>query len=608
MDNESFPSLAESSNENRETSAASASESAAELAGELEAAVPLPPETDAEISDEKPVAAAETPTTAEPAESFADLLSEFEHEHKALTESRQVEATVVSVSTDTVYLDIGFKVEGVLPRSAFENNADEVKSGDKVHVSVKQRNAEGYYELSRFKVKQPTDWASLEAAFAEKATISGTVTGVVKGGLTVDVGVRAFLPASRTGTHDAKEMADLVGQSVEVRITKVDAADEDVVVDRRVVVEEQAMAAQASRWSSLAAGEVLEGKVRSLTSYGAFVDLGGIDGLLHISDMAWSRVEKPEDLLTAGQEIRVKVLKIDPETRRISLGLKQLEPEPWEKAGDKYKAGERVQGTVTRLMDFGAFVELEPGIEGLIHVSEMSWVRKVHKPSDVLKQGDVVEAVILGVQPAERRMSLGLKQALGDPWTDAARKWSTGAAVEGAVTRLTKFGAFVQVAEGVEGLVHISEIVAERRLNHPGDVLKVGQVVRAQVLGVDAEKRQMKLSMKQLVPTSLDEYVAEHQVGDVVSGRVVEEGAGRAVVELGEGIRATCTLGAGGAAEPGTKKGPEKVDLSALTNMLQARWKSGGAASPKTEPLKAGQVRSFRIVGIEKDGIRVEMA
>ncbi len=593
MDHENLPALAESSNETPETSAEAASESVAAVSAALEAAVPQPPEM--------------PPTPEEPAESFAEMLSEFEHEHQRPAENRQVEATVVSVSADTVYLDIGFKVEGVLPRTAFENNADEVKPGDKVHVSIKSRNAEGYYELSRFKVKQPTDWASLEAAFAEKATIAGTVTGVVKGGLTVDVGIRAFLPASRSGTRDAKEMSDLVGQSVEVRITKVDAADEDVVVDRRVVLEEQALVAQASRWSSLQPGEVLEGKVRSLMSYGAFVELGGIDGLLHISDMAWSRVEKPEDLLTVGQDVRVKVLKIDPESRRISLGLKQLEPEPWETVGDKYKAGERVRGTVTRLTDFGAFVELEPGIEGLIHVSEMSWVKKIHKPSDVLKQGGVVEAVILGVQPAERRMSLGLKQALGDPWVDAARKWPAGSAIEGPVTRLTKFGAFVQAAEGVEGLVHISEIVADRRLNHPSDVLHAGQVVRAQVLAVDTEKRQMKLSMKQLVPTSIDEYVAEHKVGDVVSGRVVEEGSGRAVVELGEGIRATCSLGSGTAAPAGEKMGAAKADLSALTSMLQARWKSGAGAATKVEPVRVGQVRSFRIAGMEREGIQVEL-
>jgi len=593
MDHENFPSLSDSSSETPETPAGPVPEAATQVSAEIEAAIPQPPET--------------PPAPAEATESFAELLSEFEQEHQKPTENRQVEATVVSLSVDTVFLDIGFKVEGVLPRSAFENNAEDVNPGDKVHVSIKSRNAEGYYELSRFKVKQPTDWASLEAAFAEKATIAGAVTGIVKGGLTVDVGVRAFLPASRSGARDAKEMSDLVGQSVEVRITKVDAADEDLVVDRRVVLEEQALLAQASRWSSLQPGEVLEGKVRSLMTYGAFVDLGGIDGLLHISDMAWGRVEKPEDLLTVGQDIRVKVLKIDPETRRISLGLKQLEPEPWENAADRYKAGERVRGTVTRLTDFGAFVELEPGIEGLIHVSEMSWVKKIHKPSDVLRPGDVVEAVILGMQPAERRMSLGLKQALGDPWADAARKWSVGSAVEGPVTRLTKFGAFVQIAEGVEGLVHISEIVVDRRLNHPGDVLKVGQMVRAQVLGVDTEKRQMKLSIKQLVPTSIDEYVAEHKIGDIVSGRVVEEGPGSTVVELGEGIRATCPFTAGTKASPGEKQAKEKVDLGALTSMLQARWKTGAGAAAKTEPPQVGQVRSFRIVELDKAGIRVEL-
>ena len=615
MENENFPSPAESSTEQpealaNEMPAEPASEAAAELSAELEAAVPLPPE--APPTPNEPVQSfAEVPSelpapTTEPTDSFAEMLSEFEHEHKQQGENRQAEATVVSVSSESVFLDIGFKVEGVLPRSAFENNAEDVKAGDKVHVSVKGRNAEGYYDLSRFKVRQPTDWSALEAAFAEKATIAGTVTAVVKGGLSVDVGVRAFMPASRSGTHDAKTMEDLVGQPIECRIIKLDTADEDVVVDRRAVLEEQAMSAQASRWSSMQAGEVLTGTVRSLMSYGAFVDLGGIDGLLHISDIAWSRIEKPDDVLTVGQEIRVKVLKIDPETHRISLGMKQLEPEPWENVGDKYKAGGRVTGTVTRLMDFGAFVELEPGIEGLIHVSEMSWVKKVHKPSDVLKQGDTVEAVVLGVQPAERRMSLGLKQALGDPWADAARKWAAGAAVEGPVTRLMKFGAFVQVAEGVEGLVHISEIVADRRLNHPSDALHTGQVVRAQVLGVDAEKRQMKLSMKQLMPTSIDEYLAEHKVGDVVSGRVVDE----TTVELGEGIRAACVAKAG-AAEAGEKKASAKADLSSLTSMLQARWKSGAtAAATQAEPLQAGQIRSFRIVGMdgEKKAIRVELS
>jgi small subunit ribosomal protein S1 len=545
----------------------------------------------------------------EPAESFGTLLSEFEQSHKHEGSSKQLEGTVISVSADSVILDIGFKVEGVLPRTAFSDNADGVAPGDNFRVSVKGRNAEGYYELSRFKVSQPTDWSSLEAAYSQKVAIVGTVTAVVKGGLSVDVGVRAFMPASRSGARDAGEMEKLVGQEITCRVIKLDVAEEDVVVDRRAIAEEQALSQEQSRYSALKEGDVIGGQVRSLTTYGAFVDLGGIDGLLHISDISWSRIGSPEDVLSVGQEIQVKVLKIDPETRRISLGLKQLQPEPWDTAPEKYKAGQRITGTVTRLMDFGAFVELEPGIEGLIHVSEMSWVKKVHKPSDILKEGDNVDAVILSVNPAERRISLGLKQALGDPWVDVRQKYPVGSAVEGPVTRLMKFGAFVQLTEGVEGLVHISEISADRHIHHPQDVLRVGQVVRAQILAIDTEKRQVKLSIKQLVPTGLDEYLAEHQQGDVVSGRVVEESPGLAIVELGEGIRAACAMAEGAATSTGAKKDEVRPDLSSLTSMLQARWKgSGAAAAPQPEPLRVGQVRSFRIARLTPDAKTIELA
>jgi small subunit ribosomal protein S1 len=297
---------------------------------------------------------------------------------------------------------------------------------------------------------------------------------------------------------------------------------------------------------------------------------------------------------------------VDAENQRISVGLKQLEAEPWEKAADKYKVGERVSGTVTRLMDFGAFVEVEPGIEGLIHVSEMSWVKKVHKPSDILKAGDTVEAVVLAVSPVDRRMSLGLKQALGDPWMEVPGKFPVGSAIEGPVTRIMKFGAFVQLTEGVEGLVHISEITAERRINHPQDVLHVGEVVKAQVLGVDVEKRQIKLSMKQLVPTSFGEYLEEHKEGDVVSGRVVEQSVETATIELGEGIRAMCRLVAPVAEAANASGGA--ADLSALTSMLTARWKGGAApAGSKPEPLSVGQIRSFRIAKLDRDAERIEL-
>jgi small subunit ribosomal protein S1 len=548
-------------------------------------------------------------TPESPDESFAELLEQFEHthSHKPDDGTKQLEGIVVSLDAEFVYLDIGFKSEGILPRSAFENNADAITMGDKFHVSVKRRNPERYYELSRHKVVQPVDWASLEEAFTQKTPVVGTVTAVVKGGLTVDVGVRAFMPASRSGVRDAAELEKLVGQEITCRITKLDVTEEDVVVDRRVIAEEEARSLAQSHYSELKEGDIVSGEVRSFATYGAFIDLGGIDGLLHIGDISLSRLNTPEDVLTVGQKLQLKVLKVDAENRRISLGLKQLEPEPWDSAAEKYKVGDRITGTVTRLMDFGAFVALQPGIEGLVHVSEMSWVKKVHKPSDILKPGDMVEAVILSVSPAERRISLGLKQALGDPWTEAPQKFPVGSAIEGPVTRLMKFGAFVQLIEGVEGLVHVSEITMDRHINHPQDVLRVGQMVKAQVLGVDPEKRQIRLSMKQLVPTSLGEYLEEHSEGDVVSGRVVEQSPEFAVVELGEGIRAICRTAASAPAAEKSKSvaGP---DLSALTSMLNARWKGGATtSSSQPEPLSVGQIRSFRLATLDREGQKIEL-
>jgi len=549
-----------------------------------------------------------TEISSEPTESFGDALRQFERSHvRPDADNRQVEATVVSLSSDSVFLDIGFKTEGVLPRTAFDNNAESVQPGDRILVSVKGRNEEGYYSLSRQKIAKVTDWASLEEAFTQKSPIVGVVTSVVKGGVTVDIGVRAFMPASRTGTRDAQEMEQLVGQEITCRITKLDVAEEDVVVDRRAILEEQALGVSENRRAGLKEGDVVDGTVRSLASYGAFVDIGGIDGLLHVSDISWTRIGSPEEVLSAGQKIEVKVLKLDPESKRISLGMKQLLPEPWDTATQRYAPGQRVTGTVTRLADFGAFVELEPGIEGLIHVSEMSWTKRVRKPSDILKQGDTVEAVVLNISQPERRLSLGLKQALGDPWADVAQRFPVGSTIEGPVTRLATFGAFVQLTEGVEGLIHISEITAERRIAHPGDVLRVGEVVKAQVLGVDSDKRQIKLSMKQLVPTGLDEYLAEHEVGDSVSGRIVEQSDGVTVVELGEGVRATCRIQASIPQET-AKSAPGALDLSSLTSALQSRWKGQTKSpSPDQDALQVGQVRSFRISVLDPDSKKIEV-
>jgi small subunit ribosomal protein S1 len=554
------------------------------------------------------------PSTAETTESFADLLSEFEHSHaqKPGDADKQLEGTVVAVTADAVLVDIGYKSEGILPLSVFQNAGEPVAVGDKLLVSVKGRDPEGYYSLSRSKLRRPADWAAFEQAFADKATIVGTVTGVIKGGLNVDVGVRAFMPASRSGTHDAAAMEKLVGEEIRCRIIKLDVQDEDVVVDRRVVLEEEEQAAKDVRIAQLQEGATVTGTVRSLTSYGAFVDIGGVDALLHVGDLSWGRVNNPADVLSVGQQVEARVLRITNEggKRRISIGLKQLLPDPWEGAADKYKSGERVRGTISRTTDFGAFVELEPGLEGLIHISEMSWSKRVRKAEDIVKPGETVEAVVLSISPHERRISLGLKQALGDPWADIAKKYAVGSQVEGPVNSITKFGAFITLEEGIEGMIHVSEISAEKRINHPQDVLRAGQVVQAQIVAIDSEKRQLRLSMRQLVPTSIEEYIAEHKPGDTVSGRVIEVTGDAARVELGEGIQGTSRAAQQRAGESGESgaSGAAKVDLSALSTMLQARWKGGAsAAQSKPEPIRAGQIRSFRLTRLEAKSKTIEL-
>jgi len=565
----------------------------------------------------------EAQSSNEGTESFSDMLSQYEKSHSRKREDggKQLLGTVIAVSADLVFLDIGFKSEGLLPLVDFQSVGETPKPGDQMPVSVKGRDPEGYYQLTRAKVDRPKDWSALEKAFAEKATIVGTVTGVIKGGLSVDVGVRAFMPASRSGAHDAAEMEKLVEQEIFCRIIKLDVADEDVVVDRRAVAEEEERSAKDRRYSEMKEGDSVSGTVRSLTDYGAFVDLGGVDALLHVSDIAWSRVSKPADVLTVGQQIEARVLKISTEAdkRRISVGMKQLLPHPWDAVAEKYKVAERVRGTVTRVAEFGAFVELEPGIEGLIHVSEMSWGKKLRSASTLVKPGDTVDAVILGLNAAQRRMSLGLKQALGDPWVDAAETFAAGSVIEGPVVSITKFGAFVQLAEGVEGMIHVSDMSAEKRINHPQEVVKVGQLVKAQVLAIDKVKRQLRLGMKQLVPTGLDEYIAEHKEGDVVTGRMMDDSDTNARVELGEGIHAACRMVASGAMEEKNEpvppeslsaKSKAKPDLSSLGSMLQARWKGGtpsGASNAKPEPVRAGQIRKFRIRKLDPAAKRIEL-
>ena len=559
-------------------------------------------------STPEPNSAPENNEPQEANESFDKIFAEYEQSHsrQAGEGGKQIEGTVVAVSAESVFVDIGYKTEGILPLAIFQSAGESVEPGSKLLVTVKGRDPEGYYELSRLKIAQPKDWSSLEKAFADKAVIAGTVTSVVKGGLTVDVGVRAFMPGSRSGARDAAEMEKLVGQEIRCRIIKLETEEEDIVVDRRAVMEEEERSTKELRYAAIKEGDIVSGTIRSLADYGAFVDIGGVDGLLHISDIAWNRISKPTDVLTQGQQIEAKVLKIDPAGHRISLGLKQLQPHPWDAVTGKYNQGERIRGAVTRVTDFGAFVELEPGVEGMIHVSEMSWAKKVRKPGDLLKPGDTVDAIILGINLPERRISLGLKQALGDPWAEISEKLIVGSAVEGPITSFTKFGAFVQISEGVEGMIHVSEISAEKRVERPQDALRTGQQVKAKVLEIDKEKRQVKLSLKQMVPTGLDEFVAEHKTGDIITGRLIEVYDRSATVELGEGILAPCEITRQSPAEQQASVGA-KLDLSDLSSMLKARWKSGPATESKPEAIRAGQIRSFRISKLDPDAKTIEL-
>src|SRR4051794_6905165 len=546
--------------------------------------------------------------------SFADILSSFEQQqHSESAGSKEtVTGTIVSVRPEMLLIDVGRKIEGSLALSRWrETEEGEPQVGAHVSVMIGPRNEEGYYELSTIKVERPRDWSGLQTALAEKQTIAGTVVEQVKGGFHVDIGIRAFMPASRSGVREADDMPKLVGQEIQVRITKLDTEKEDVVVDRRVILEEEESHRRQQAFADLREGAVVRGRVRSVMDFGAFVDLGGVDGLLHVAELSHTRIGKASDVVKVGDELEVKILKVDPATKKVSLSLKQLQEDPWSIAARTFNVGDRVSGSVSRLTDFGAFVELMPGVDGLIHLSELSWNKRVRKPSDLLKVGERVEVVVLQVNPAERRIGLGYKQALGDPWENVPRQFPVGSTVEGNVTNLTAFGAFVEVAEGIEGMVHISDITAEKRIDHPKDKLAKGQTVRAVVLELDSERRRLRLGMKQLEPTTVDHYISEHQPGQTVSGRLLEVHGTRARVELGEGVIATCQIKS---PEAASSQAPElrSTDVGSLSAMLSAKWKQGGgAASTRGKPeARAGEIRSFRISNLDpaKKLIELELA
>ncbi|MGQ9917080.1 MAG: S1 RNA-binding domain-containing protein [Bryobacteraceae bacterium] len=548
---------------------------------------------------------------APPAEdAFGEMLAAFKAAQSNGDEGTALEGTVVSVNDDSILVDVGRKMEGLLPRDTPGLPAD-LAPGDTLMVNISGRTEDGYYLLSTVRVEQPKDFTGLQAAFEGKHVILGVVTEQVKGGLRVQVadGVHAFLPASRSGIREMAELPSLVGRQIECRITKLDLENPerpDIVVDRRSVLEEQAAAARREAFERLQEGMVVQGRVRTVTDFGAFVELApGIDGLLHVTDMSWHRVDKPSSVVSPGQTVEVKILRINRSSRKISLGMKQLLPDPWTEAAASLKPGDRVRGKVVRLAEFGAFVEIAPGVDGLIHLTELSWSKRVRKPEDVVQVGDVVETVVLDVKPADRRIALGLKQALGYPWDTAAERFSPGTVVEGPVTSLAQFGAFVDLGDGIEGMIHVGDITREKRVQHPKEVLAPGQVVKAQVVELDTEKKRIRLSMKALEPTSADIFISEHQVGDLVSGRVVETHASHVKVEISEGVHARCRLKE--AVGVGEKARAAAADVEDLAALLAAKWKGGGSAESDRKTLRTGQLRRFRIVALDPAHRRIEV-
>jgi small subunit ribosomal protein S1 len=470
---------------------------------------------------------------------YARLLDLYDNSFRNIAEGEVVKGTVLKVTASEVIVDVGYKSEGIIPVDEFVDETGQitVQPGDTVDVLLERtEDREGYVVLSREKAEKMKIWDEVEKAYAEKKVVIGRVIERIKGGLAVDIGVRAFLPGSQIDVRPVRNLDALRGQELRMRVIKVNKKRGNIVLSRKVLLEEENAEKKKHTLDTLAEGKVLRGVVKNITDYGAFIDLGGIDGLLHITDMSWGRVSHPSELFKVNDEIDVIVLKYDPATERVSLGHKQLMNDPWSNVIERYPVGARMSGKVVSLTDYGAFVELEPGVEGLIHVSEMSWSKRVKHPSKILNVGDSVEAMVLGVDPGARRISLGLKQVESNPWHELTEKYPIGTTITGKVRNLTEFGAFVEVEEGIDGLIHISDMSWSKRLKHPSEVLKKGDTVEAMVLNIDAENQRLSLGLKQLQTDVWDEFFSQHNVGDVVEGKVVRLTNFGAFVELVEGI------------------------------------------------------------------------
>jgi small subunit ribosomal protein S1 len=476
---------------------------------------------------------------------FGQLLDQFEQEQAALQEGEVVRGTVVGISERGVVIDFGYKSEGIVNPAEFtENGILAVKAGDEVDVLVKNmETSDGLPILSRADAVRMRAWDDLEKAYKDGTNIKGRVIERIKGGLRVDIdGIGAFLPGSQVDVRPVRNLDSLRNQEIEAKVIKLNRKRSNVVLSRKAVIEEENAGRKGQTLQHIEEDIVIEGQIKNLTDYGAFVDLGGVDGLLHVTDMSWGRLQNPSELFRVGDNIQVKVLKFDKDRERVSLGYKQLLPDPWSSVDERFPVGARVPGRVASVADYGAFVELESGVEGLVHVSEMSWSKRVKHPSKLVNPGDNVEVEVLSVDPKARRISLGMKQIQDNPWQTLHERYQVGTRVHGRVRNLTDFGAFIEIEDGVDGLVHVSDISWSRRIKHPSEVLKKGQEIDAVITSIDAENRRLSLSIKDLEPNAWDRFVTEHKPGDVVRGKIARFANFGAFVELDDNLEGLCHI------------------------------------------------------------------
>jgi small subunit ribosomal protein S1 len=493
------------------------------------------------------------------ADRMAQLMELYDDSFRNMAEGEVVKGTVLRVTETAVVVDVGYKSEGLIAISEFldENGQVTVQGGDMIDVLLERtEDRNGHIVLSREKAEKMKIWDEVEKAYADRKVVIGRVIERIKGGLAVDIGVRAFLPGSQIDVRPVRNLDALRGQELRMRVIKVNKKRGNIVLSRKALLEEENAEKKKTTLETLAEGKTLRGTVKNITDYGAFIDLGGIDGLLHITDMSWGRVGHPSELFKVNDEVDVIVLKYDAATERVSLGHKQLVQDPWATVQDRYPVGARMSGKVVSLTDYGAFIELEAGVEGLIHVSEMSWSKRVKHPSKILNVGDNVDAMVLGVDPAARRISLGLKQVESNPWHELTEKYPVGTRIKGKVRNLTEFGAFVEVEEDIDGLIHISDMSWSKRVKHPSEVLKKGDVVEAMVLSIDAENQRLSLGLKQLATDIWDDFFSRHKVGDTIEGKVTRMTNFGAFVELDEGIEGLIHV-----SEFDDSHGGEKIEL-----------------------------------------------